>query len=141
MYSQKSELLIGIRASTLVLVSLPKCDPWSLVFIAMDSVLYASMDVVECNMPCVYENASMSVNPHICDDMLHESMVVVVDIQNAKPLKKKAKKFRENFSKFICEKDDLIAKLNESNKLVEKYKKLVEHSLEKLKEYECRLGS
>ena len=40
-------------------------------------------------------------------------------------------------SKFICEKDDLIAKLNESNKLVEKYKKLAENSLEKLKEFEC----
>ena len=46
-------------------------------------------------------------------------------------------KFCENFSKFICENDDLIAKLNESNKLVEKYKKLAEHSLEKLKEFEC----
>ena len=49
----------------------------------------------------------------------------------------KAKKFHENFSKFICEKDDLIAKLNESNKLVEKYKNLAKNSLEKLKEFEC----
>ena len=40
-------------------------------------------------------------------------------------------------SKLFCENDDLIAKLNESNKLVEKYKKLVEISLEKLKEFEC----
>ena len=40
-------------------------------------------------------------------------------------------------SKFICEKDDLIAKLSESNKLIEKYKKFAEHSLEKLKEFEC----
>ena len=40
-------------------------------------------------------------------------------------------------SKFICEKDDLIAKLNESNKLVEKYKKPAKHSFEKLKEFEC----
>ena len=31
----------------------------------------------------------------------------------------------------------MIAKLNESNKLVEKYKNLVENSLEKLKEFEC----
>ena len=31
----------------------------------------------------------------------------------------------------------MIAKLNESNKLVEKYKKLAENSLEKLKEFEC----
>ena len=29
----------------------------------------------------------------------------------------------------------MIAKLNESNKLVEKYKKVVEQSLEKLKEF------
>ena len=58
----------------------------------MDSVLYASMDildVVECNMPCIWENSSMSVNPHNCDDMLHNSMGVV-DIQNVKLLKKKA---------------------------------------------------
>ena len=32
--------------------------------------------------------------------------------------------------------DDLIAKLNEFNKLIEKYKNLVEISLEKLKEFE-----
>ena len=40
-------------------------------------------------------------------------------------------------SKLFCENDDLIAKLNESNKLVEKYKKLAKNSLEKLKELEC----
>ena len=40
-------------------------------------------------------------------------------------------------SKFICENDDLIAKLNESNKLVKNYKNLAEHSLEKLNEFEC----
>ena len=40
-------------------------------------------------------------------------------------------------SKFFYEKDDLIANLNESNKLVEKYKKLVENSLEKLNEFDC----
>ena len=45
----------------------------------MDSVLHAFMDVVDCNMLCVCENASMSVNPHDCDDMLHESLGVVVD--------------------------------------------------------------
>ena len=39
-------------------------------------------------------------------------------------------------SKLFCEKDDLITKLNESNKLVEKYKNLAEISLEKLKEFE-----
>ena len=93
------------------------------------------MDVVDCNMPCVCENASMSVNPQNYDDMLHKSIGVVVDIQNVKLLKKKAKKFHENFSKFICEKDDLITKLYESNKLVEKYKKLAAQSLEKLKEF------
>ena len=108
----------------------------------MDNALYASMDVldvVECNMPCGCENASINVNHHNCDDMLHESMGVV-DIPNIKLLKKKAKKFHKNFSKFICENDDLIAKLNESNKLVEKYKKLAKNSLEILKEFEYGLG-
>ena len=57
----------------------------------------------------------------------------VVDIPNIKLLKKEAKRFHKNVSKFICENDDLIAKLNESNKLVEKCKKLAENSLEKLK--------
>ena len=105
----------------------------------MDNVLYASMDVldvVEGNMPCVCENAFMSVNPHNYDDMLLESMGVV-DIPNIKLLKKKAKKFNKDLSKLFREKDDLITKLNESNKLVEKYKKLTENSLEKLKEFEC----
>ena len=70
--------------------------------------------------------------PHACDDMLYESLGGV-EIPNVKLLKKKAKKFHENLSKFVCEKKDLIAILNESNKLVEKYKKLAENSLEKLK--------
>ena len=91
----------------------------------MENSLYASMDIVDCNMPCVYENTFMSVYLHDCDAMLHESMGVVVDIQNVKLLKKKAKKFHENFNKFICEKDDLIAKLNESNKLVESIRNLL----------------
>ena len=43
---------------------------------------------------------------------------------------------RISASSFV-KKDDLIAKLNESNKLIEKYKKLNENSLEKLKEFEC----
>ena len=81
----------------------------------MDNALYAFMDVCECNMLCVCENASMSVNPHNCDDMLLESMGVV-EIPNDKLLKKEEKKFCKNLSKFICEKDDLIAKLNKSNK-------------------------
>ena len=105
----------------------------------MESALCASLHVlddVDCNMPCVCENAFMSVCPHACDDMLHDSLGVV-KISNVKLLKKKSKKFHENLSKFICEKDDLIAKLNESNKLVEKYKKLAKHSCEKLKEFEC----
>ena len=91
----------------------------------MDSVLYAFMhvlDVDECNMPCVCENASISDNPHNCDAMLHESLGVV-DIPNIKFFKKNTKKFQKNLSKLFCENDDLIAKLNESNKLVEKYKK------------------
>ena len=102
----------------------------------MDNALYAFMDVVNCNMPCVCENASMSVNPHNCDDMLLEFMGVV-NIPNVKLLKKKFKKFHENLNKFTSENDDLIAKLNESNKLVEKYKKLVENYCEKLKKFEC----
>ena len=92
---------------------------------AMDSTLYASMhvlDVDECSMPRVCENASMSVYPHDCDDMLFESLGVI-DIPNVKLFKKKAKKFHKDLSKLFCENDDLIAKLNESNKLVEKYKK------------------
>ncbi|KAK9993569.1 hypothetical protein SO802_023272 [Lithocarpus litseifolius] len=78
----------------------------------------------------------MSDNPHDCDAMLHESLDVF-DIPNIKLFKKKAKKFHKDLSKLFCEKDDLITKLNESNKLVEKYKKLTENSLEKLKEFEC----
>ena len=103
---------------------------------AMDNALYASMDIVDCNMPCVCENASMSVYPHDCDAMLHDS-IGVVDIPNIKLLKKKAKKFNQDLSKLFCEDDELIAKLNKSNNLVEKYKNLVEISLEKLKEFEC----
>ena len=60
----------------------------------MDNALYASVDIVNCNMLCVCENASMSVNPHNCDDMLLESMSVV-----DKLLKKNAKKFQKNLSK------------------------------------------
>ena len=110
-----------------------------LCLFAMDSALYASMhvlDVDECNMPRVCENASMSDNPHDYDAMLHESLGVV-DIPNIKLLKKKAKKFNKDLSRLFCENDDLIAKLNESNKLIERYKKLAENSLEKLKEFEC----
>ena len=78
----------------------------------------------------------MSVNPYNCDDMLLASMGVV-DIPNIKFFKKKAKKFHKDLSKLFCENDDLIAKLNESNKLVEKYKKIAKNSLEKLKEFKC----
>ena len=78
----------------------------------------------------------MSDDPHDCDAMLHESLGIV-DIPNIKLFKKKAKKFYKDLSKLLCENDDLIANLNESNKLVEKYKKLTENSLEKLKEFEC----
>ena len=98
----------------------------------MDSVLYASMDIVDCDIPCVCENASMSVYLLDCDVMLHEPLGVV-DFPNIKLLKKGAKKFHKNLSKFRCEMDNLIAKLNESNKLVKKYKNLAENSLEKLK--------
>ena len=78
----------------------------------------------------------MSDNPHDCDAMLHE-FLDVVDIPNIKLLKKNAKKFNKDLSKLICENDDLITMLNESNKLVEKYKKLAENSLENLKKFEC----
>ena len=99
----------------------------------MDCALYASLyDLVDdkCSMLRVCENVFMSVNPHDCNATLHESFDVV-DIPNDKLLKKNAKKFQKNLSKLFCENDDLIAKLNESNKLVEKYKKLTENSLEK----------
>ena len=97
-----------------------------LCLFAIDSVLYASMHVLnieECNMLRVCENVSMSDDSHVCDAMLHESLGVV-DIPNIKLFKKKAKNFHKDLSKLFCEKNDLIAKLNESNKLVEKYKKL-----------------
>ena len=71
--------------------------------------------------------------------LLLESMGVV-NIPNVKLLKIKANKFHKNLSKLLCENDDLIVKLNESNKLVEKYKKIVENSFEKMKEFECGLG-
>ena len=61
----------------------------------MDGALYASMhvlDVDDCSMPHVCENAFMSVYPHDCDDMLLESLGVV-DIPNIKLLKKNAKSF------------------------------------------------
>ena len=61
----------------------------------------------------------MSVYPHDCDDMLLESLSVI-DIPNDILFKKNAKKFQKNLSKLFCENDDLIAKLNESNKLVKK---------------------
>ena len=112
-------------------------DP--LCLFAIDSALYASihvLDVDDCSMPRVCENASMSVYPHDCDNILLESLGVV-DIPNEKLLKKKAKKFQKNLSKLFGENDDLITKLNESNKLVEKYKKPTENSLEKLKEFDC----
>ena len=78
----------------------------------------------------------MSDNPYDCDAMLQESLDIV-DIPNIKLLKKKTKKFNKDLSKLFCEKDNFIAKLNESNKLAEKYKKLVENSIKKLKEFEC----
>ena len=63
----------------------------------MNSILYAFMDIVDCNTPCVCENASISVYPHDCDAMLHESLCVV-DFPNIKLLKKGVKKFHKNLS-------------------------------------------
>ena len=57
-------------------------------------------------------------------DMLNDSFDGL-KIVNDKLLKKKTKKFQEKFSKFVCEKDALTDKLNESNKLVEKYKNFI----------------
>ena len=68
MFSHKLELSISIKAGTLVLVSLPKCDPLPLMLFAINNALYASMDVLDvvvCSMSCVCENASMSVYPMI----------------------------------------------------------------------------
>ena len=90
----------------------------------MDSDLYASLVVDDCSMPRVCDNVSMDVYPHDFDAMLHESLSVV-DISNIKLLKKKIKKFHKNLSKFICENDDLIDKLNESNKLDENIRNLL----------------
>ena len=45
--------------------------------------------------------------------------------------------FKRIWASYFVKNDNLIAKLNESNKLVEKCKKLAENSLEKLKEFEC----
>ena len=58
---------------------------------AMDSALCASLHVlydVDCNMPHICKNASMSVYPLACDDMLHDYLGVV-KIPNVKLLKKK----------------------------------------------------
>ena len=49
----------------------------------MDSVLYASMDVIDCNMLYFCDNASMSVNPYDCDDMLHESVLLILQMSNS----------------------------------------------------------
>ena len=101
----------------------------------MDNALYASidvLDVIECNKPCVCKIASISINPHNSDDMLLESMSVV-DIPNIKLFKKNAKKFNKDLSKLFCEMDDLIAKLKESNKLVENIRNLLKILLKSLK--------
>ena len=72
------------------------------------------------NITChVFVKMPLWVNPHDCAAMLLESMDAV-DIPNIKLLKKKAKKFNKDLSKLFCENDDLIAMLNEANKLVEK---------------------
>ena len=69
-------------------------DP--LCLFAMDCALYASLyDLVDdkCSMSYVCENASMSVDPHDCDAMLHESFDVV-DTPNDKLLNKNNNKFQ-----------------------------------------------
>ena len=62
----------------------------------MDGALYASMhvlDVDDRSMPLVCENASMSVYPYDCDDMLLESLGVI-DIPNDKLFKKMLRSFK-----------------------------------------------
>ena len=52
-----------------------------IALISMGSALCAFLhvlDVFDCNILCVCENASMSVYPHACDDMLYDSLGVVV---------------------------------------------------------------
>ena len=44
----------------------------------MDNALYASMDIVDCNIPCVCENASMSVYPYDCDDSYLNLWVLLI---------------------------------------------------------------
>ena len=102
----------------------------------MNSDLYASLVVNDFNIPRVCKNTSMNVHPHDYDAMLHKSLGVV-DIPNIKLLKTMANKFHKNLNKLFCENDDSIAKLNESNKLVEKNNKLTENSLQKVKQSEC----
>ena len=87
--------------------------------------MFWMLKIIACHM---FVKMPLSIYPHDCDDMLLESLGVV-DIPNDKLFKKKAKKFQKNLSKLFCENDDLIAELNESNKLVEKYKKLAKNSL------------
>ena len=85
------------------LVSLPKCDPWPLVFITMDGALYASMhvlDVDDCSMPRICENASMSVYSHDCDAILHDFLGVSKSV-NVKVGRKRLWNFIKNSASFF----------------------------------------
>ena len=75
--------------------------------------------------------------PIVCSTSKNKSVYIPPHKRNQKVERKNVKKFQKNLSKLFCENDDLITKFSESNKLVEKYKKLTENSLEKLKEFEC----
>ena len=94
---------IGIRAGTLVWFHYLNVILDPIVFITMDGALYVAMhvlDVDDCNMPRVCENASMSIYPHDCDDMLLESLGVV-DIPNDKLFKKNASEVSKEFEQVI----------------------------------------
>jgi len=56
------------------------------------------LDDVELNMPHVCENASMSVYPHACDDMLHDSLGDVKIVNDKLLNKKRLKNFKRNFA-------------------------------------------
>ena len=62
------------------------------MYFDIDNALYVLVDVVNCTMAFVCENASMSVYPHDYDAMLHKSLGVV-DIPNIKLLKKMLRSF------------------------------------------------
>ena len=70
------------------------------MYFDIDNALYVLVDVVNCTMAFVCENASMSVYLHDYDAMLHKSLGVV-DIPNIKLLKKMLRSFIRIRASFI----------------------------------------